>query len=124
MRRILIVEDEQLLRESYRIILSTEPYDVDVASNGQEALEKCRQNKYDLILLDLMMPIMDGPAFLEKYTAEAQVMQLSNVIILSNLSSGDELNRALELGARRNILKASLSPKQLIATVRYEVEAS
>lgn len=120
MRKILIVEDEELLRESYRIILSSEPYDVDVASNGQEALEKCRHTDYDLILLDLMMPIMDGPAFLEKYAAMASP---TKVIILSNLSSGDELTRALDLGARSNILKASLSPKQLISTVRYEVEA-
>jgi CheY-like chemotaxis protein len=104
------------------MILSTEPYDVDVATNGQEALEKCRHTKYDLILLDLMMPIMDGPAFLEKYTSDNSERGAANVIILSNLSSGSELNRALELGARRNILKASLSPKQLIAAVRYEVE--
>lgn len=123
MRKILIVEDEPLLRESYNMILSTEPYDVDVARNGQEALEKCSQTTYDLILLDLMMPVMDGPGFLEKYTADAGQHNPTNVIILSNLSSGDELNRALDLGARRNILKASLSPKQLIATVRYEVEA-
>lgn len=122
MRKILIVEDEPLLRESYHMILSTEPYDVDVATNGQEALEKCRHTKYDLILLDLMMPIMDGPAFLEKYTSDNSERGAANVIILSNLSSGSELNRALELGARRNILKASLSPKQLIAAVRYEVE--
>ena len=120
MRKILIVEDEDLLRESYQIILSTEPYDVDVAANGEEALKKCSQADYDLILLDLMMPIMDGPTFLEKYAASASP---AKVIILSNLSSGDELTRALALGARRNILKASLSPKQLISTVRYEVEA-
>jgi DNA-binding response OmpR family regulator len=121
MRKILIVEDEELLRDSYQIILSTEPYEVDVAVNGQEALDKCQQTDYDLILLDIMMPVMDGPTFLERYKKSKP--GASNVIILSNLSSGDELSRALELGARRSILKASLSPKELIATVRLEVEA-
>lgn len=122
MRKILIVEDEELLRESYEMILSTEPYDIDVASNGKEALEKSLHTEYDLILLDLMMPVMDGPTFLKTYTSSADKM--SKVVILSNLSYGDQLSRALELGASRNILKASLSPKQLIATVRYELEAS
>lgn len=122
MRRILLVEDEEILRESYEMILSLEPYDLDVAVNGEEALEKCRQNTYDLILLDLMMPIVDGPTFLEHYNEEFGPP--SKVIILSNLSSSQELSRAMELGAQRSILKATLSPKQLIATVRYEVGAA
>jgi CheY-like chemotaxis protein len=122
MRKILIVEDEEILRESYEMILSTEPYEVDVAVNGKEALKKCQNKRYDLILLDIMMPVMDGPTFMQ-HLADTSDMN-SKVIIMSNLSGGDELNRALELGARNNILKSSLSPKQLIATVRYEVEAN
>jgi two-component system response regulator CpxR len=121
-RRILLVEDEEVLRESYEMILSIEPYDLDVAVNGEEALKKCRQNTYDLILLDLMMPIVDGPTFLERYNEEFGPP--NKVIILSNLSSSQELSRAMELGAQRSILKATLSPKQLIATVRYEVGAA
>jgi CheY-like chemotaxis protein len=122
MRKILIVEDEEVLRDSYEMILSTEPYEVDVAVNGEEALKKVRQQDYDLILLDLMMPVMDGPTFMEQYAVDEAVP--SKIIILSNLSAGKELARALELGARGNALKASLSPKQLIAMVRYEVEAN
>lgn len=122
MRRILLVEDEEILRESYEIILSSEPYEVDVASNGQEALALCKKKPYDLILLDLMMPVMDGPTFLEHFSLLSNPR--SKVIILSNLSAGNELTRAMDLGAHRNILKASLSPKQLIAAVRYEVEAT
>jgi DNA-binding response OmpR family regulator len=122
MRKILIVEDEEILRESYQMILSSEPYEVDVANNGKVALDMVQNKDYDLILLDLMMPVMDGVTFLEHFTAGNS--PTSKVIILSNLSTGEELTRALELGAHRNTLKASLSPKQLIALVRYEVEAS
>ena len=121
MRKILVVEDEEMLRESYKMILSTEPYDLYIASNGKEALEMCKDNKFDLILLDLMMPLINGVDFLEKFGRGGNLP--SKVIILSTLSSGAELNRALELGAYRNVLKSDLSPRQLISTVRLELEA-
>lgn len=121
MRRILLVEDEDLLRESYSIILSLEPYETMVACNGQEALDLCSKYSFDLILLDLMMPVMSGVEFLEKYLQGTT--NPSKVIVLSNLSFGEELKRAMELGACKSVLKADLSPRQLIAMVRYEVEA-
>lgn len=121
MRKILVVEDEEILRETYELILSTEPYIIETATNGKEALEKCIQTRYDLILLDVMMPVMDGVGFLES----VQDMDIGDpkIILLTNLSSGSEIENALKLGAHTNILKSSLSPKQLLTAVRYEVEA-
>jgi CheY-like chemotaxis protein len=121
MRKILVVEDEDVLRETYDMILSTEPYIIETAANGEEALAKCLKTSFDLILLDLMMPILDGVGFLNKLNEHSET--LPKIIILSNLSSGTELETALKLGAQNNILKASLTPKQLLTTVRYEVEA-
>jgi DNA-binding response OmpR family regulator len=122
MRKILIVEDEPILRETYQLILSSQPYLCDVACDGKEALELCKNKNYDLILLDLMMPIMNGVEFLENYTNLAGTK--SKIIVLSNLSSGREVDRALELGAEKNFVKADLSPSQLIAAVRYDLDAS
>ena len=122
MRKILLVEDEPILRETYQLILSTQPYICDTASDGRVALELCKKQKYDLILLDLMMPIMNGVQFLENFGNLDEMK--SRIIILSNLSSGAELERARELGVMRNLLKSDLSPKQLIATIRYELDAS
>jgi DNA-binding response OmpR family regulator len=121
MRKLLLVEDEDILREAYSMILLTQPYDVDVAKNGQEALDLCKKNEYDLILLDLMMPRVDGVGFLERFQKKRP--RRTKIIVLSNLSSGQELERAHELGANKSVLKAELSPKQLVATVRYELEA-
>jgi len=120
MRKILLVEDEELLRDSYVLILSTEAYDVDSATNGQEALDKCQDKVYDLILLDLMMPIVDGVAFLEQYQPNPH----TKIVILSNLSAGTELDKAMRLGAHNSVLKATLSPRQLLSTVRYELQAA
>jgi DNA-binding response OmpR family regulator len=88
MRKILVVEDEPLLRETYEMILSTQPYLVETAENGKVALEKCKSEEYDLILLDLMMPIIDGVEFMEHFMPQASPR--TRVIVMSNLSSGDE----------------------------------
>jgi DNA-binding response OmpR family regulator len=122
MRKILIVEDEELLRDTYNLILSSEPYSISIAADGEEALALCEETVYDLILLDLMMPKVDGVAFLEQYGKKETPMP--PVIILSNLSSGDELARALTLGARKNVVKADMSPRQLLSLVRYELQAA
>lgn len=116
MRKILVVEDEDILREAYEMIISTEPYDIDVAKNGQEALDKCKVNSYDLILLDLMMPVLDGVGFLERFHKPD-----TKIIILSNLSSGDILEKAFQLGAQTNIVKATMSPRELLSRIRYEI---
>lgn len=121
MRKILLIEDEDILREAYKAILSTEPYELHVASNGEEGLELCRKHNFDLILLDLMMPGMDGVGFLEQCPPEVSVK--SKIIVLSNLSSGTELSKAMTLGARKSVVKAELSPRELLSLVRYEVEA-
>lgn len=119
MPKILIVEDEEPLREVYQLILGMQAYKVDVARNGRQALNKCAVIDYDLILLDLMMPVLDGVGFLEQFAMDERV--LPKVVIISNLSDGTSLNKALGLGAIRAVLKADLSPSQLVSTVRHEL---
>jgi two-component system response regulator ResD len=119
MQKILIVEDEDLLRDTYKIILSTEPYIVNDAADGEQALNLCRKQQFDLILLDLMMPKVDGVTFLEQYYKITE--HPAKIIILSNLSSGDDLAKALELGAHKSIVKANMSPRQLLSMVRFEL---
>ncbi len=122
MRKILLVEDESALREAYTLILSSQPYELHVAANGQEALERCMRTTYDLVLLDLMMPVLNGVGFLEKFSS-ARNFQSTKIIVLSNLSSGKDLTKALSYGVRKTILKAEVSPNQLLSTVRYELDA-
>lgn len=120
MRKVLIVEDDPTLRDVYHTILSTQPYQCDTAMNGKEALEKCKKQTYDLILLDLMMPVMSGIEFLENYE-DLEVMK-TRIIILSNLSSGKELDRARQMGIAKNLVKSDLSPSELISAIRFDLE--
>lgn len=122
MRRILIVEDDDLLREMYELVLTAHPFLIDTAENGKAALELVGQNTYDLIILDLMMPVLDGVGFLRLYSQNPSPS--TRIVVLSNLSSGHELDQAMALGAHRNELKANVSPKQLVALIRYELEAN
>lgn len=121
MGKILVVEDEDLLREAYRAIITSGAHDVSTAANGREAIALCRDIVFDLVLLDLMMPVMDGIGFLEQRLSASCLP--AKVIILSNLSSGAELARAMSLGACRSVVKAELTPRQLLFLVRCEVEA-
>lgn len=117
MVKILIVEDDAAIREAFSIILKLhDDYDVAVAENGLAALQLCQEVTYDVILLDIMMPVMDGPTFLKEYS-NRYAFDLAKVIIMSNLSSGSELSLVQDLGVERFVLKSSLTPQRLMAIV-------
>lgn len=117
MHKILLVEDEKILRDAYAILLQAQDgMDVTIAVNGQEALDYCAHASFDLILLDLMMPVLDGVGFLEQANLKATSPN-TKVIILSNLSSGEDLTRALHLGADRHAVKSDLGPNDIISLI-------
>jgi CheY-like chemotaxis protein len=122
MYKILLVEDEKILRDAYTIMLNTHPdYKLDVASNGEEALKCCKDTIYDLILLDLMMPILDGAGFMEKALL-TKAAPNTRVVIMSNLSSGEGLERALKLGAHRHEVKSDLAPSDVMSIIEEELQ--
>lgn len=114
---ILIVEDEPELADAYYSLLSQANYDVTVAHNGKEALEKSDEHQPELILLDLRMPVMDGVEFLEKYDLKNKHPDVK-VIVFSNYDMQDEIDDAYRLGADRYVLKAWASPKELLQIVK------
>lgn len=120
MAKILLVEDEPLLRESYRIVLEAASYEVECVSNGLEALQLCKDCAYPLILLDLMMPKLDGIGFLKEFYKTDKSKQ-TKIIILSNMTTDDKIDQALKLGAKSYIQKSELSPRQLVTLLRQEL---
>lgn len=117
MYKLLIVEDDVAIREAFSIILNLSGiYDITTAENGQIALDLCVTNTYDLILLDIMMPVLDGPGFLKEYTT-LYPSDVTKIIIMSNLSSGSELSIAQDYGVEKSVLKSSLTPEKLMTIV-------
>lgn len=118
MTNILIVEDDQALREAYKFTLQREGYNVSTAINGKEALAKTKESEPDIILLDMLMPSMSGLQFLEKYNVINEHPKVK-VVVMSNLEKDEQVQKAINLGAYKYITKAHASPKDLCAMVKH-----
>jgi two-component system alkaline phosphatase synthesis response regulator PhoP len=114
--RIMVVDDDKNIRLVLKYRLEKEGYHVLLAGDGEDALEKVRAEKPDLIILDLTMPRMDGFGFLEEIRDDGSGTSAVPVIVLT--AYGYESNRAksLELGAVEFVTKP-FSPRQLVAEV-------
>ncbi|HET8884462.1 MAG TPA: response regulator [Candidatus Saccharimonadales bacterium] len=123
MHKLLLVEDDAIIREAFSLIFTLNNYEVTTAENGQIAIDLCKDNTYDLILLDVMMPVLDGVGFLKEYTANYHDAA-TKIIIMSNLSSGSELSIIQDFGVERAVLKSSLSPKELVSVVTQVLKTS
>jgi CheY-like chemotaxis protein len=117
MEKILIVEDDPLMLRMYQRIFALENFTVDVAENGQEALEKVMVFRPALILLDIMMPKMNGMQALEALKANPQTSNIP-VIMLTNLAGQQDAEEALRKGAAKYIIKSEYEPKQIAEIVR------
>jgi adenylate cyclase len=117
MQRVLIVEDEDILRKAYASIFALEKFSVVEAENGRVALEKIDKAKPDIVVLDILMPVMSGLEFLQKIDL-AKRFPDTKVLILSNLSDKKTIDEAIKLGASTHVLKSSMSPTQLVRIVR------
>ena len=121
MANVLVIEDNKTLNQAYKLILQREGHDVRVAYNGKEGLELVKLVEPELILLDMLMPVMNGVEFLEKYKPSDHPK--TKIIILSNLNEDNEVQQALQLGAQKYILKANTSPQDLISQVKVATKA-
>jgi len=116
MANILVVEDDKDLNFAYCLILEREKHNVASAFNGEEALEKLKAFKADIILLDLLMPIKSGVEFLQSYDVVKEHPDV-RILIFTNIDNAPEINEALKLGADKCIIKAWTSPQGLLKVV-------
>ena len=114
MADILIVEDDKDLNNAYKIILENEGHNVVSVFNGQEALKELENFEPQLILLDLLMPVMDGRQFLRKYDNQRNIP----VVVLSNLDGKKDIEQLLKLGASNYLVKSAIDPTTLVTIVK------
>lgn len=114
-QKILIVEDEKSLSNALKKALITQGYTVDVASDGQIAVQKIQNSTYDLILLDMYLPKVEGLEFLKQ---KNKLENSTPTIVLSNINEGEEMAMARELGAERYLIKADTSIDELLKIVK------
>ena len=118
MNRVLLVDDDEALRQMYNLILEKAGYQLELANDGIQGLAKAREGGYDLILLDLMMPNLDGIGFLKALQEEPPKRPNGPIIVLSNAGYDAVAKEAESLGAVGFLMKADLLPKDLVGEVK------
>jgi DNA-binding response OmpR family regulator len=117
--KILIVEDDKFLRDLIIKKLKTEDYEVVFAIEGEEALRKIKEEKPDLVLLDLILPGIDGFEVLKQIKSDSSdSVKKIPVIILSNLGQRDDVERGINLGAVDFLIKAHFTPGEIIEKIK------
>ena len=117
MKKVLVIEDEEFLRKLIATKLVNSNYEVIEAVDGEGGLKKIKEAKPDIVLLDLILPGMDGFTFLEKIKDDSETKGIP-VIILSNLGQKEEIEKGLKLGAKDFLVKANLTPKDIVEKIK------
>jgi CheY-like chemotaxis protein len=117
MPKILIIEDDPLMSRMYQKIFSFEKFEVETAGDGEEGLAKVVAANPSLILLDVMMPKMNGLQVLEKLKADDRTKNIP-VVMLTNLAGQQDAEAALSRGAVKYIVKSEYEPKQVAEMVK------
>jgi len=117
MTSILVVEDDKFLRELIVQKLSKEGYDVSEAVDGETGIKKIREEKPELVLLDLILPGIDGFEVLKQAKEDSETAGVP-VIILSNLGQQEDVEKGMKLGATDYLIKAHFTPGEIIEKIR------
>lgn len=113
--KALIVDDDPFIVEMYSLKLKEAGYDIQAAPDGKRGLEEIRHGGWDVILLDVVLPMMDGFEVLE--TIQREKIVHPPIILLTNLGQKEDIDRGLALGAVDYLIKAHFTPKEVVEKV-------
>lgn len=117
-QNVLLVDDDVACRDMFKTVLEKEGYVVEIVANGVEALKKLAERDYQVLLLDLMMPKMDGMEVLKRMHHQAKATQLARTVVMTNLSQ-DAVKKKIEvLGVKKLYDKSAFDPTTLIDMVK------
>ncbi len=119
-KSILLVEDDEFLAELYATKLNLEGFEVSLAMDGEKGLKLAKEVMPDLILLDIILPKMDGFEVLKGIKADSATKNIP-VILLTNLSQKDEVQKGLDLGAKDYLIKAHFMPSEVVKKIKETI---
>lgn len=120
MKKVLIIEDDKVLSEMYALKLKKADFEVKEAINGLEGLTIITEWQPDVILLDLMMPTMNGFETLQ--AIKNQTSLASKIIVFTNIADKDKIEEAIQSGADEYLIKANIDPSDVIDTINRVLE--
>lgn len=123
MRKILIIEDEAVLQKTFESTLRDEGFDIIAALDGEVGINLAKKEKPDLILLDLVLPKINGFEVLQELKGDPGTKDIP-VIILTNLEKMEDIDKALEMGATTYLVKVDYSLKEVVEKIKKTLEMS
>jgi len=117
MKKILLIEDDSFLIDIYTTKLKEAGFSVEVASDGETAFEKLEEKKPDLVILDIVLPQINGWEVLRKIKSIPKLNDLK-IIILSNLGQKEEVARGMNLGVAKYLIKAHYTPSEVVKEIK------
>ena len=116
--KILVIEDDQFLRELYEELLKGEGYSVELAEDGEKGLSKFLEGGYSLVLLDIMLPKIDGLEILRKAKDSKPKKENGPVVLLTNLGQDSIIKEGFSLGVSGYLVKSAMNPDQVLKEVK------
>lgn len=113
-KKILIAEDDKPISKAMQLKLESSGYTVDVAQDGKIALEMLEETEYDLLLLDIVMPVLNGFKVLEELKNKESSIP---VIVMSNLGQAEDIEKAKSLGAKNYFIKSNIDLNEVVTNV-------
>jgi DNA-binding response OmpR family regulator len=120
MKKILLVEDDPFLIDIYQKKLKDSGFRVEVAKDGEKALEILKEKNFDLMLLDIVLPKIDGWKILEEIKEmkkEKKDLEEMKIVIWSNLGEKEDVKKGLSLGATSYLIKANFTPSEVVREI-------
>jgi DNA-binding response OmpR family regulator len=115
--KILIIEDDRYISKMYQLKLSLEGYDVQVAENGKQGVDKVKEMMPNIILLDILMPELDGFEVLKIVKGDDATKDIP-VLIMSNLGQEDHIEKGMQMGAIGYIVKSQFTPSKVVDKIK------
>ena len=120
MKKILLIEDEEVLISLLEKKITREGYEFFIARDGIEGLEKIKEIKPDLILLDIIMPKMGGFEVMEEMQKDEELKKIP-IVVISNSGQPVEIDRIQKLGARDWLIKTEFDPQEVVEKVKKQI---
>jgi CheY-like chemotaxis protein len=121
-KTIILAEDESALRDLYKSLLEQEGFEVVAVDNGEAAYEVLVARKFDLLLLDILMPKLSGLELLERLQKEGRLTSADAIVMLTNLSDDTKIAEALKYGIRGYMVKSNYDPQTFLTEVKHYLE--
>jgi len=120
-KKILLVEDDPFLVDIYTTKFKEAGFSIEIAFKGEEGLRKIKEGKFEFLVLDIVLPEIDGWEILKRIKNEkARNKNLKDlkIVILSNLGQKEEVEKGLKLGATKYLIKAHFTPSQIVEEIK------